>query len=105
VVFLRRLAPGGTSKSYGITVAALAGLPAKVVARAGEVLADLAKRRAQPVRPQESQGDLLAEAGLGDDPPRALAREISRLKLEELTPLEALDLLAELKAKAQESIR
>jgi DNA mismatch repair protein MutS len=105
VVFLRRLTPGGTSKSYGITVAALAGLPDKVIARASEVLADLTKSRGQPIRPQENQGDLLAEAGLDDDPPRALAREISRLKIERLTPLEAFDLLTELKAKAQESIR
>ncbi len=41
VVFLRRLVPGGASRSYGISVAKLAGLPESVVARAREVLANL----------------------------------------------------------------
>ncbi|MDR1578437.1 MAG: DNA mismatch repair protein MutS [Deltaproteobacteria bacterium] len=105
VVFLRRLAPGGASRSYGIAVAALAGLPDKVIRRAGEVLADLTKRHRQLIRPDHAQGDLLAQAGLKDDPPQALAREISQLKLEEFTPLEAFNLLTDLKARAQEIIR
>jgi DNA mismatch repair protein MutS len=41
IVFLRRIAPGGADKSYGIQVARLAGLPAEVIERAREVLANL----------------------------------------------------------------
>jgi DNA mismatch repair protein MutS len=104
IVFLRRLAPGGASKSYGLAVAALAGLPDRVIRRSGEVLADLTRHNKQLVRPDKFQGDLLAQAGLHDDPATALVREISNLKIEELTPLEALNLLTELKTRANESI-
>jgi DNA mismatch repair protein MutS len=104
VVFLRRLAPGGASRSYGLTVAGLAGLPSRVIARAGEVLADLTKRHRHLVRPPDFAGDLFEKAGLTDDPPLALVRKLSQIKLEELTPLEAFDLLAELKATALETI-
>src|SRR5439155_13755324 len=41
VIFLRKLVPGGTNRSYGIQVGRLAGLPREVLARAKEVLADL----------------------------------------------------------------
>ncbi|MDR2140777.1 MAG: DNA mismatch repair protein MutS [Deltaproteobacteria bacterium] len=102
VVFLRRLTPGGASRSYGLAVAALAGLPEKVIHRAGEVLADLTRRNQGLIRSSQESGDLLAQAGLTDDPAQALAREISRLKLESLTPLEALTILTELQARAQE---
>src|SRR5690606_32089391 len=48
VVFLRRLAPGRASRSYGIQVARLAGLPEAVIARAREVLATLEAQAAEP---------------------------------------------------------
>ncbi|MDR1607470.1 MAG: DNA mismatch repair protein MutS [Deltaproteobacteria bacterium] len=102
IIFLRRLTPGGASRSYGLVVAALAGLPDRVIRRAGEVLADLTRQKRLLVRPAQAPRDLLAEAGLKDDPPQALVREISQLKLEEFTPLEAFNLLTELKARAQE---
>jgi DNA mismatch repair protein MutS len=41
IVFLRRVVPGGASKSYGIDVARLAGLPRPVIARARQILAQL----------------------------------------------------------------
>ncbi|MDR0550061.1 MAG: DNA mismatch repair protein MutS [Deltaproteobacteria bacterium] len=104
VVFLRRLNPGGASRSYGIQVASLAGLPDRVINRAKEVLADLSRRRQRPIRSQTATEDLLTHAGLNDDPPQALVREISRLKLDELTPLAALNLLTELKARAEETL-
>ncbi|MDR1035151.1 MAG: DNA mismatch repair protein MutS [Deltaproteobacteria bacterium] len=71
VVFLRKLMPGGTSRSYGLAVAALAGLPKAVTDRAGEVLKDLlegARRSIRPqIRPRGLFGDL-ADPGPGPEP-------------------------------------
>jgi DNA mismatch repair protein MutS len=71
IVFLRRIVPGGADKSYGIQVARLAGLPAPVIARAKEILANLeegelseqgqpkiARKRARPERDPGAQMDL-----------------------------------------------
>ena len=41
IIFLRKIIPGGADKSYGIQVARLAGLPAKVIARAKDILSNL----------------------------------------------------------------
>jgi DNA mismatch repair protein MutS len=104
ILFLRRLSPGGASRSYGLAVAALAGLPERVIRRSGEVLADLTRRHRLLIRPDKFQGDLLAQAGLNDDPSQALVRELSRINVDELSPLEALNLLTELKTRAKETI-
>jgi DNA mismatch repair protein MutS len=52
VVFLRKLMPGGTSRSYGLAVAALAGLPKAVTDRASEVLRDLLEGARRTIRPE-----------------------------------------------------
>ncbi|MDR2455736.1 MAG: DNA mismatch repair protein MutS [Deltaproteobacteria bacterium] len=102
IVFLRKLAPGGVNRSYGLDVASLAGLPPQVVKRAREVLSDISRQGSGLIRPTQARGNLLTLAGIGQDGPRALAREIAGLKAEELTPMEALSLLAELRRRAQE---
>src|ERR671936_2178290 len=53
VQFLHRVVPGGADRSYGIHVAALAGLPPQVIQRARQVLAELEKER--PLEPAELQ--------------------------------------------------
>jgi DNA mismatch repair protein MutS len=52
VIFLRKLVPGGTSRSYGLAVAALAGLPKAVTRRAGEILKELLEHAKKTIRPQ-----------------------------------------------------
>jgi DNA mismatch repair protein MutS len=101
IIFLRRVEPGSADKSYGIEVARLAGLPKSVVERAREVL----KRHEQSEH--ELSGTLTPGAVNGANGNRqavmftALDRAvIERLKeanLDELKPIEALNLLAELK--------
>ena len=44
IIFLRKLVPGGTSRSYGIQVARIAGLPQEVIERAKEILENLEKQ-------------------------------------------------------------
>ncbi|MGO9828830.1 MAG: DNA mismatch repair protein MutS [Myxococcaceae bacterium] len=107
VVFLRTLVEGGSSRSYGIEVARLAGLPAPVVRRAREVLGNLEAgeldaaghpRAAHRSPPAQEQLPLQLPV------PNAAAAELllalRALKVETLTPLAALNLLAELQAKA-----
>ncbi len=102
IVFLRKVVPGRSDRSYGIQVARLAGLPAQVVRRAREILsgleADELSRGGRPTlssREREPKGQQL---GLFQqpavDPLRDKLREVD---VNSLTPLAALTLLAELK--------
>jgi DNA mismatch repair protein MutS len=89
IVFLHKVQPGGTDRSYGIQVARLAGLPARVIARAKALLARF-----------EDQGQATTDAsdavqlGLFAGPRDPVADELARLDLAHLTPIEALNLLA-----------
>jgi DNA mismatch repair protein MutS len=92
VRFLHRVVPGGADRSYGIHVAALAGLPSGVIARARQVLAELERQR--PLEPPEQQLGLPIE--LAPDP---LRKELEELEPDSLSPLEALQKLYELRSK------
>jgi DNA mismatch repair protein MutS len=92
VRFLHRVVPGGADRSYGIHVAALAGLPSGVIARARQVLGELERQR--PLEPPEQQLGLPIE--LAPDP---LRKELEELEPDSLTPLEALQKLYELRAR------
>lgn len=98
IIFLRKIVPGGCDDSYGIHVARLAGIPSEVLSRARTILADLeaggvacsgsGKARSQPASYQ------LSIFSPQDDP---VIRELKELNLDQLTPLEALNKLQELK--------
>ncbi len=90
--FLHRVVPGGADRSYGIHVAAVAGLPASVIARARLVLAEL--ERQKPLEPAELQLGLPIELA-----PDALRRELEEIEPDSLSPLEALQKLYQLRAK------
>jgi DNA mismatch repair protein MutS len=93
VVFLRRLVPGGASRSYGIEVARLAGLPRSVLARSRQLLAKLEGGAGLGNTPQLSLS-MQAPVAAGPTPVELRLREID---LDRTTPLEALALLAELR--------
>ena len=96
IVFLHRIVEGGTDRSYGIHVARLAGLPASVLDRAEEVLEDLEAR--QPELPQESPaapGE--RQLGLFSDRDEPLRRRLEGVDPDRLTPMQALELVQELK--------
>jgi DNA mismatch repair protein MutS len=109
VIFLRRLRPGGTSRSYGIQVARLAGLPEPVLVRARELLANLeADSRDAMDEPRlarhKGDGDLHAgQLALFGDRGALLRDELLSLELDRLSPLEALNVLADLQDKARRS--
>jgi DNA mismatch repair protein MutS len=103
VVFLNRLEPGGTDRSYGIHVAQLAGLPAHILQRARDVLGTLeGEHRVVPGAPPAPQdpGQL---ALFGEPaPPDPMLEELRAIDVNALTPLEALNRLAELKRRAED---
>lgn len=96
IIFLHTVRPGGTDRSYGIQVARLAGLPAAVIERAKAILVELERERIEPetaVAPKPPG----APTQLGLFPPAhdPLLRELAALDLGAITPLGALNLLAE----------
>ncbi|MGD0832984.1 MAG: DNA mismatch repair protein MutS [Candidatus Dormibacteria bacterium] len=93
VTFLHTIRPGGADRSYGIEVARLAGLPAGLLARAREILSELEQQRPiEAGRPVPAQMDL----GLAVTPPHPVIEELAQLDLDGITPLMALNKLAEL---------
>jgi len=98
VVFLRKVEPGAADRSYGIEVAKLAGLPNEVVVRAREVLAEHESAERE-VTGHLSPGATPAPTQLTIFTPisQPVLEKLRELDLNRLTPLEALNLLAELK--------
>jgi len=100
IVFLHRIVAGGADRSYGVHVAALAGLPRAVVGRARELLRALdAAPRGQTVEPGV-QAQLLPL----QPAPEPLIDELAELELDAVTPLEALKQLYELRAAARQRL-
>ncbi len=112
IVFLRRLVPGPSDRSYGIEVAKLAGVPRPVVTRAKEILNELEKKAREAnarIETEKAQMTLLPgfkQALCGADTPDEQKQEphplqdaLQKINIDTLTPLEALNVLYEWKAK------
>jgi DNA mismatch repair protein MutS len=101
VVFLRRVEPGAADRSYGIEVAKLAGLPNEVVVRAREVLAEhesSERRLSQHLTPGSSTApERPTQLTIFTPLSQPVLEKLREVDLDRLTPLEALNLLAELK--------
>jgi DNA mismatch repair protein MutS len=96
VIFLRRIQTGGASKSYGIHVAQLAGLPSSVIDRAAILLEHLETAN------NNNSIDTLAnnkakQLSLIDNEPDQILNELNRINIDLLTPLDAMNLLYKLK--------
>ena len=97
VIFLRRVEPGRSDRSYGIEVARLAGLPVAVIERAREILA-LHEKSEQAVTEELAPRGTSAplQIQLFEPVNHQIAERIRKLKVDELRPIEALQLLHEL---------
>jgi len=95
VVFLHKIVPGGADRSYGIHVAQLAGLPAPVIQRANEIMAELEKTsgRAVKIDPHAAQQAMLFPES------SPLLGELKELDVNSLSPIEALNKLFEWQRK------
>jgi len=109
IIFLRKIVEGETSRSYGIQVARLAGLPQNVIDRAKEILANLERgeldakgipKISMTKRPSSSAEPPAQLSLFGRPDP--IRSELRNLQVDQLTPLEALNVLNDLKKKAEE---
>ena len=102
VIFLRKLVRGGSEHSFGIHVAKLAGMPTSIVERANKILKDLEGANNQELTPKSHLGENREGMQLSffqlDDPVLEQIRdEVKSLDINNLTPLEALNKLSEIK--------
>jgi DNA mismatch repair protein MutS len=106
IVFLRKIVPGGCDHSYGIQVAQLAGLPKEVISRAKEILHNLeseelnASAKPKLAEHHEQAGTPVQQLSLFAEMESALREELKKLDPNQLTPLQALNKLDELKQLA-----
>jgi len=109
IIFLHKLLPGGTNRSYGIQVASLAGVPQRVIKRAKELLHNIesgeftgrgipriAGRKEKSADSGPNQLELFAK------PPHHVVKRLQDLQPDCLSPLEALSLLYQLKEQAND---
>jgi len=108
IIFLRKIVEGGTNRSYGIQVARLAGLPPRVIDRAKEILSNLEKGELDTMGMPKIATTKIP--GLKPKPPfqpslfvqpDPIRLELKKVKTDQLTPLEALNILDELRKKAE----
>ena len=103
IIFLRKILRGGTDDSYGIEVAKLAGVPNEVVKRAREILADIESsstislgKDAQPRKEKNTEPDLFSAIMISKD--NEVADKLRSTDINTITPIEAMNLLFELKS-------
>lgn len=104
VIFLRKLLPGGSAHSFGIHVAKMAGMPKSVISRAEKILLELEQTRGKQGLDEEVKEIAKNREGLQlsffqlDDPVlKQIRDEIKHLDINNLTPMEALNKLNEIK--------
>ena len=111
IIFLRKIVPGGTSRSYGIQVARIAGLPDDVIKRAKEILDELEEMmpngrvRKHPLHStsKRDKADII-QLGLFEPHDQKLKKRIQNLDISSITPLEALMELNRLKEFVESDI-
>jgi DNA mismatch repair protein MutS len=108
IIFLYRILPGRTDRSYGIHVAKIAGLPGPSIDRARQVLESLAVHTEAPDMPARNDGPTSpppgAQLGLFTEYlPHPVVDALRSLELDTLSPMQAFDTLRELRAQLQET--
>ncbi len=97
VIFLRKILRGGTDESYGIHVAKLAGVPQETVTRAKEILRNLEIKGKGAQK--ESKKEVSGQLNMYNYKIAEVAHEIDKINLDELTPIDALNILVKIKDK------
>ena len=99
VIFLRKILPGGTDESYGVHVARLAGVPKAVTKRANEILKSLERKSIIKDAPKTKEEKAKSEGqmDLFNYKLAEIAHELDKVKLDEITPIDALNILSKMK--------
>ena len=95
MIFLRKIVPGGADKSYGVEVAKLAGLPPKVVERARKILKELEQGQIPQTAAAPKAAD--EQVSILDLDALAIRDRLAKITVETLTPIEAMNVLYELR--------
>ena len=98
ITFLRKLIPGATDRSYGIHVARIAGVPKKVLTRAEEVLKSALREDAASGGQKYYTQMLLFDSAPAEAVPSAVEERVREVNPNEMTPMQALMFITELKA-------
>jgi len=114
IVFLRRLVKGGTNKSYGIQVARLAGIPDIVINNAKNILSGIEQKnnteivKPEPKKTSKKRGKRKLsdqnQIELFNNSEQSLKKMLEKIDISSITPLEALNLLNELKRKVYKNV-
>ena len=109
IIFLRKLQPGGADKSYGVAVAALAGLPADVTARAREIMAKL---EVAEINKTSISANILSDGAHGQTQltmanfeSMAIVDELCDLDVMSMSPIDALNKLYLLREKSRNTLK
>ena len=104
IIFLRKVVPGAADKSYGIQVAKLAGIPQSVIERAREILSTLERKERDVVEETRRRGPAapVRQLGLFGAREQDVLDALRALRLDTLSPIEALNKLDELKRRLDE---
>ena len=99
MTFLRRIVPGGADDSYGIEVAKLAGIPDYITDRAKEILSELesGNSKIDVINKTKKSAQDIEQLSLMPSIDSAIADKLKNVDLNTLTPIEAMNLLYELK--------
>ena len=100
VIFLRKIIRGGTDESYGVHVAKLAGIPSSVTTRANQIMKELKEQNFIGKNQKENKkSNNLGQFDLFNYKLGEIASELDKVNVNELTPIDALNILVKLKGK------
>ncbi len=114
IVFLRRLVKGGTNKSYGIQVARLAGIPDIIINNAKNILSGIEQKNNRDVVPSETEkirkkgrkkkNKDTSQMELFNNNEQSIKKMLEKIDISSITPIEAMNLLNDLKIKACKNV-
>jgi DNA mismatch repair protein MutS len=99
IIFLRKIVPGSTDKSYGLHVARLAGIPSQIIERAKDILVNMENSNVSKDRKSDNNDKKTKQLDLFDISSHPVLEELNQININAITPLEALSVLQKLKEK------